>query len=89
MRLVISKNKLNLFDSIINTILIIALIFLVIYFTDNNNLVLPKSSMTERELAIAKAKQEGKKTYQYHSSFIPGIGVVDADNIRKQFNSNK
>lgn len=35
-----------------------------------------KSSQTERDLAIERAKQSGQKQYLYKTNFIPGIGVI-------------
>lgn len=36
-----------------------------------------KTSLTERDVAIKEAIQNGRNTYTYTSRFIPGIGLVD------------
>lgn len=43
-----------------------------------------KSSLTERDVAIADAIEKGQKEYTYTTRFIPGIGMISDPNIFKE-----
>lgn len=47
-------------------------------------LVADASLLTERQLAIAQAIKEGRKTYSFSSNFTPGIGRVSDPAVYSQ-----
>jgi|GEM_PF-6588897 len=45
-----------------------------------------KTSLTERDIAIAEAVKNGKKEYTFTTRFIPGVGVItDPETYKKEW----
>lgn len=48
-----------------------------------------KTSLTERDIAIADAIKNGKKEYSYETSFTPGVGrIINPDAYKDQWQKN-
>lgn len=50
---------------------------LSIYLTPPPTTTIVKTSLTERDLAIADAQARGVSEYSYTTNFIPGIGTIN------------
>jgi hypothetical protein len=65
-------------------ILTVGLLFLVVaasnYFSNkqssDQSSAFSTAGLTERELAVKTAKEQGQKEYSYETGFIPGIGRI-------------
>ena len=57
--------------------------------TEGSFAVTVSPSVIERKLSIEDALQNGQKTYQYQSRFIPGIGsIADPEAYLKELEKN-
>jgi len=67
----------------VNVLILGAIVFvlgLVSYFTNNSiefASTVKQTSVTQRDVAIAEAKKNGKKEYTFTTNFIPGIGIIN------------